>query len=99
MPLYGTGYIFSRPFFRLWVVWTFAWAWAAALVVTLLPLWQGRSTLRLVLSNAFAFVKAAEPVSPGAATGEKQRSSEDEDEKKGGEDSATRVDVVPTGGQ
>ncbi|KAJ3521637.1 hypothetical protein NM688_g8991 [Phlebia brevispora] len=48
MPLYGTGYVFSKVFFRFWVVWTFLWAWAAALIITLLPLWQGRRTLRYI---------------------------------------------------
>ena len=45
MPLYGTGYVFSKAFFRFWVIWTFLWAWVAALIITLLPLWQGRGTL------------------------------------------------------
>ncbi|PSR90574.1 hypothetical protein PHLCEN_2v4867 [Hermanssonia centrifuga] len=45
MPLYGTGYVFSKVFFRFWVVWTFLWAWSAALIITVLPLWQGRRTL------------------------------------------------------
>ncbi|GJE91143.1 sodium:solute symporter family protein [Phanerochaete sordida] len=93
MPLYGTRYVFSRPFFRLWVVWTFAWAWAAALIITLLPLWQGRRTLWLVMSYAFTRRSAVvEPSSPAERQG-----SEEIEEKKASSDaeSAAQVMVVP----
>ena len=95
MPLYGSRYIFSKPFFRLWVVWTFAWAWAAGLVITILPLWQGRHTLRLVFSHMFSYsTSALVPGSPTSGT-EKHRNSEEEDEKKDGKGGdLTRVSIV-----
>ena len=65
MPLYGTGYVFSKPFFRFWVVWTFLWAWAAALIITLLPLWQGRHTLRFLAGRAIGLREVAEDRSSG----------------------------------
>lgn len=47
LPLYGTGYVFSRGFFTFWVVLTFVIAWASALVILCLPIWQSRKTLLL----------------------------------------------------
>ena len=44
--MYGTRYIFSRNFFRGWVVVTFLIGWAASLVILIMPLWQGRQALR-----------------------------------------------------
>jgi len=52
LPLYGTNYVFSRNFFVFWVVLTFLIAWSSALVILLLPLWQGKHTLRLFVSYA-----------------------------------------------
>lgn len=97
MPLYGSRYVFSKPFFRLWVVWTFAWAWAAGLVITILPLWQGRQTLRLVFSHTFSHgTTHSAPGSP-VSDSEKARVSEEDDEKKDGkEGDFTRVSVMPT---
>lgn len=98
MPLYGTNYIFSKPFFRLWVVWTFAWAWAAGLIITILPLWQGRRTLRLVVSHMFSRDTRGSR-SPGSRSNDEgigERSSEEEDEKKiRNEDPLARVLVMP----
>ena len=98
MPLYGTNYIFSRPFFRLWVVWTFAWAWAAGLVITILPLWQGRQTLRLVISHIFSRGASSPESSPSDESEEDRKmSSEGDDEKKVGDGNALfpHVTVVP----
>ena len=94
MPLYGTRYVFSRPFFRLWVVWTFAWAWAAGLIITLLPLWQGRRTLWLVVSHVFSPQAVSTGPSSSMEESAMRHSSEGVDEKKDVE-SATGVTVVP----
>ena len=45
--MYGTRYIFSKDFFRAWVVVTFLIGWAASLVIIIMPLWQGRHTLKV----------------------------------------------------
>jgi hypothetical protein len=45
MPMYGTNYIFSKPFFRFWVALTFMWAFGAMLVITLMPLIESRKTI------------------------------------------------------
>ena len=50
LPMYGTRYVFSKPFYRFWVVMTFVLAWTATLVILIVPIWQGRHTLRLFTS-------------------------------------------------
>ena len=47
LPMYFTHYIFSQHFFRGWVVITFLIAWLATLVILIMPLVQGRHTLRM----------------------------------------------------
>lgn len=42
MPMYGSGYIFSRKFFTGWVVVGIIWIFCSAFCVCLLPLWEGR---------------------------------------------------------
>ncbi|TFK53821.1 Na+/solute symporter [Heliocybe sulcata] len=63
MPMYGTHYVFSRDFFRFWVVWTFLWAWIACLIILILPIWQGRRSLSLLCSQ-FLFKSNASPPAP-----------------------------------
>lgn len=45
MPLFGTGYIFSRPFFTGWTVVGIIWLFCSAGIVVCLPLWQSRMTI------------------------------------------------------
>ncbi|KAF5615599.1 Na+ solute symporter [Fusarium tjaetaba] len=45
IPMYGTGYVFSKGFFKGWVVVLFLWAFYAASTITLLPLWEGRHSI------------------------------------------------------
>lgn len=45
MPMYGSSYVFSKNFFRFWVALTFLWAFGATLVITILPLWEGRHSI------------------------------------------------------
>jgi hypothetical protein len=47
MPMYGSDYIFSKPFFRFWVALTFIWAFGAALTITMMPLIEGRKTIAM----------------------------------------------------
>ncbi|KAH9201189.1 Sodium:solute symporter family-domain-containing protein [Zygosaccharomyces rouxii] len=42
MPMYGTGYIFSRKFFTGWIVVLIIWMFFTAISVIIFPLWQGR---------------------------------------------------------
>lgn len=42
MPMYGSGYIFSKLFFTGWIVVLFIWSFMTAFVVIIGPLWEGR---------------------------------------------------------
>ncbi|KAI9817165.1 MAG: hypothetical protein M1827_001277 [Pycnora praestabilis] len=45
MPLYGTGYIFSRKFFTGWVTVGILWLFCSAACVGIYPLWEGRKSV------------------------------------------------------
>lgn len=45
MPLYGTGYIFSKPFFTGWCSVGILWLFFSAGCVGLYPLWEGRKSM------------------------------------------------------
>ena len=42
IPMYGTGYVFSKPFFRGWVVVLFIYAFLAAITITSIPIYDAR---------------------------------------------------------
>lgn len=45
MPLYGTGYIFSKKFFTGWVSVGIFWLFCSSFAVGIFPVWQGRKTI------------------------------------------------------
>ncbi|KAF9875441.1 urea transporter [Colletotrichum karsti] len=45
MPLYGSGYVFSKPFFTGWVVVGITWLFASVIMVVFLPIFESRSTV------------------------------------------------------
>jgi len=45
MPLYGTGYIFSKKFFTGWVTVGIIWIFCSFIGVGLFPIWESRDTL------------------------------------------------------
>ncbi len=45
MPLYGSGYIFNKPFFTGWVTVGILWLFCSTACVGIFPLWQGRKTM------------------------------------------------------
>ncbi|KAI9809780.1 MAG: hypothetical protein M1825_000213 [Sarcosagium campestre] len=45
MPLYGSGYIFSKSFFTGWVSVGILWLFCSAFCVGLYPLWEGRHSM------------------------------------------------------
>ncbi|KAH0559887.1 hypothetical protein GP486_003590 [Trichoglossum hirsutum] len=45
MPLYGSGYIFSKSFFTGWVSVGIAWLFFSGLCVAVYPLWEGRHSM------------------------------------------------------
>lgn len=44
MPMYGSGYIFSKSFFTGWVAVGILWLFCSSVCVGLYPLWEGRRT-------------------------------------------------------
>lgn len=53
LPLYGSHYVFSRQFFVGWVVVMFLWAFFAAGTITLLPIWEGRHSIKQLVLIMF----------------------------------------------
>lgn len=45
MPMYGTGYVFSKKFFTAWVVIGILWLFGSMGCVGLFPLWEGRGSM------------------------------------------------------
>jgi len=45
MPMYGSGYVFSKPFFTGWVSIGILWMFCSAFCVGLYPLFEGRHTM------------------------------------------------------
>lgn len=45
MPMYGSGYIFSKKFFTGWVVVGILWIFCSLFAVGLFPVFEGRKTL------------------------------------------------------
>lgn len=49
MPLYGSGYIFSKKFFTGWVAVGITWIFCSFAAVGLYPAWESRHTLLRVV--------------------------------------------------
>ena len=45
MPMYGSGYIFSKKFFTGWIVVGIMWLFFSSFCVGLFPLWEGRHSM------------------------------------------------------
>ncbi|KAF2089141.1 Na+/solute symporter [Saccharata proteae CBS 121410] len=45
IPMYASGYVFSLPFFRGWIVVIFLWAFFAAIAITCYPIYEGRASM------------------------------------------------------
>jgi urea-proton symporter len=44
-PMYGSGYVFSKPFFTGWVVVGIIWLFGSSFAVGIFPLWEGRESM------------------------------------------------------
>jgi hypothetical protein len=49
IPMYGTNYLFSKTFFRAWVAVLFIVAVLATAIITLLPVWDSRHVIVVLL--------------------------------------------------
>ncbi|KAI0727414.1 Sodium:solute symporter family-domain-containing protein [Fomitopsis betulina] len=91
LPMYFTHYIFSKHFFRGWVAITFLIAWIATLVILIMPLYQGRHTLK----TFYHFVRGSRGHNLAQKDGAESRTStvDFEGHEKGIEKSGGAVDV------
>ena len=53
MPLYGSGYIFSKGFFSGWVSIGILWLFGSAFCVALYPLWEGRHSMAFTFKSIY----------------------------------------------
>ncbi|KAL9485312.1 hypothetical protein ACSS6W_004101 [Trichoderma asperelloides] len=51
LPMYGVEYIFSKTFFRSWIVVSLIWLWTSLLILSVYPLWDGRKQILIVLKS------------------------------------------------
>lgn len=56
--MYGTSYIFSKPFFTGWIVVTFLWGFSGAIVITVYPLIESRHEIGRFWGALFGGKKA-----------------------------------------
>lgn len=69
MPMYGSGYIFSKKFFTGWIVVGILWLFCSAFCVGLYPLYEGRHTMaRTVKAIVKDVTGRGRPVTHGRAT-------------------------------
>ncbi|KAI1610126.1 SSS family solute:Na+ symporter [Exophiala viscosa] len=84
MPMYGTGYIFSKKFFTGWVVVGIMWLFFSSFCVGLFPLWQGRKTMAHTVKSIILDISGKKhPVTHGRASisGTEEDGLETPDEK------------------
>ena len=53
MPMYGSGYIFSKKFFTGWVTVGIIWIFCSFIAVGIYPAWESRATLIRVTKVMF----------------------------------------------
>lgn len=85
MPMYGTGYIFSKKFFTGWVVVGILWLFCSAGCVGIYPLWEGRHTSGRTIKAIFLDITGKrKPLTHGRATlAETAEAEERMDKEKG----------------
>ncbi|KAI9782395.1 MAG: hypothetical protein M1835_004049 [Candelina submexicana] len=84
MPLYGTGYVFSKPFFTGWVAVGIAWLFFSAICVGLYPLWEGRYSMEHTFKNIYLDIRGKKkPVVHGRAAFVDESEGEDKGMGKG----------------
>ena len=87
MPMYGSGYVFSRKFFTGWVAVGILWLFCSAFCVGLYPLWEGRHTSGRTIKAIYLDITGRKkPVLHGRTTMAESADAEQKmDEKKGAE--------------
>lgn len=57
MPMYGSGYVFSKPFFTGWVTVGIIWIFGSSGAVGIFPLWEGRHSIVRVTKGMLGMKK------------------------------------------
>jgi hypothetical protein len=57
LSMYGSGYVFSKSFFRGWIIVSLLWAFGAIFAVSVLPIIEGRRTLVDIARKATQLVR------------------------------------------
>ncbi|KAK4988517.1 urea active transporter [Elasticomyces elasticus] len=69
MPMYGSGYVFSKKFFTGWIAIGILWLFCSSICVGLYPLWEGRATSSRTMKAIFLDITGKrKPVTYGRAT-------------------------------
>ncbi|TEA13910.1 putative urea active transporter 1 [Colletotrichum sidae] len=72
MPLYGSGYIFSKTFFTGWVVVGITWLFMSVIIVVFLPVYESRSTIvrtsRMMFKDMLG-LRGGKPITEGQSPG------------------------------
>ena len=84
MPMYGSGYVFSKKFFTGWVSVGILWLFCSAFCVGLYPLWEGRHTSLRTIKCIFLDVTGkGKPITHGRATIAETAEAEEKKDEKG----------------
>lgn len=84
MPMFGSGYVFSKKFFTGWVVVGILWLFCSAVCVGLYPLWEGRKTSSRTIKAIFLDITGrGHPITHGRATLAETAEMEEKAEQKG----------------
>ena len=73
MPMFGTGYVFSKKFFTGWVVVGILWLFCSAFCVGLYPLWEGRGAMAHTFKSIWQDLTGKHPVTHGRRRSEINR--------------------------
>jgi len=81
MPMYGSGYIFSKKFFTGWVSVGILWLFCSAFCVGVYPLYEGRHSMAATVKAIAMDLMGKKPVVHGRATVMETAKVEEEKEK------------------
>ncbi|KAL8695106.1 MAG: hypothetical protein Q9218_000384 [Villophora microphyllina] len=98
MPMYGTGYVFSKKFFTGWVSVGILWLFCSTFCVGLYPLWEGRHSQAHTIKGIFRDLTGkGKPPMQGRTMSVDDKSSEDEGTVMGTEKDAKGATAMVTG--
>lgn len=67
IPMYGSSYVFSKPFFRGWIVVGIIWLFFTAFGIIVFPVWEGRKTIAFTAKSIFLDLRGIRPATVSEA--------------------------------